>query len=338
MLQPARGRGRRGCRSGTRGRTRLLPYGGTMTVDSRERGGPGRTMTEPVTTFTKRLRRGRARVDPGRSADVHPRGSFLPRGGSVRRRPDARVPLRGGAGRRQHTSSRGPLVLAARRGPRRRPRASFAACTPDGRIGRRTAALAAPSRRVPPGRFPVRRGLASARHRPELTDAVRDLGDLLVGRVAEVERQAEASGPITFTHGDASALNMRTSPDGEVASLDWEALVEGPGIVDVAWHLVSSVAPQHWDSALEAYLGGPVSRWLSRCRECRSFAFKEGHEDPRAWIVSLEEAARRISTGSLPTRTPGSGYPQVPLLTSWRVLGGCPMRPPTRQGGRPCAA
>lgn len=138
---------------------------------------------------------------------------------------------------------------------------------------------------------------ASARHRPELTDAVRDLGDSLVGRVAEVERQAEASGPITFTHGDASALNMRTSPDGEVALLDWEDYGAGPGIVDVAWHLVSSVAPQHWDSALEAY--GDASGLADALpavavQGLLSFAFKEGHEDPRAWIVSLEEAARRI--------------------------------------------
>ena len=36
---------------------------------------------------------------------------------------------------------------------------------------------------------------ASARERPELTSAVRDLGDSLVGRVAEVDERAEASGP-----------------------------------------------------------------------------------------------------------------------------------------------
>src|SRR5689334_10303094 len=61
---------------------------------------------------------------------------------------------------------------------------------------------------------------ATARTRPELTEAVRDLGDSLVSRVAEVEARAEASGPVTFTHGDASATNMRTSPTGEVALLD----------------------------------------------------------------------------------------------------------------------
>ena len=65
----------------------------------------------------------------------------------------------------------------------------------------------------------------------------------------------------------------------------------------MAWHLVSSVAPQHWDSALEAY--GDASGLADALpavavQGLLSFAFKEGHEDPRAWIVSLEEAARRI--------------------------------------------
>ena len=36
---------------------------------------------------------------------------------------------------------------------------------------------------------------AAARERPELTDTVRDLGDSLVGRAAEVERRADAERP-----------------------------------------------------------------------------------------------------------------------------------------------
>jgi hypothetical protein len=137
----------------------------------------------------------------------------------------------------------------------------------------------------------------ATRDRPELTDPVRALGDSLVGRVAEVERRAEASGPVTFTHGDASALNMRTSPDGEVALLDWEDYGAGPGIVDLAWHLVSSVAPVDWDLALTAY--GEVSGLADALpavavQGLLSFAFEEGHDDAREWVVSLEEAARRI--------------------------------------------
>lgn len=138
---------------------------------------------------------------------------------------------------------------------------------------------------------------ASARHRPELTGSVRDLGDSLVGRVPEVERRAEASGPVTFTHGDASALNMRTSPDGEVAVLDWEDYGAGPGIVDLAWHLISSVAPEDWDTALAAYgdtTGLSDALPSVAVQGLLSFAFEEGHGDAGEWVVALEEAARRI--------------------------------------------
>jgi thiamine kinase-like enzyme len=138
---------------------------------------------------------------------------------------------------------------------------------------------------------------ATARRRPELTDAVRDLGDALVGRVAEVEARAEASGPVTFIHGDASATNMRTSPAGEVALLDWEDYGAGPGVVDLAWHLVSSVPPDAWDSAIAAY--GDTSGLRDALpavavQGLLSFAFQEGHEDATAWVAGLDEAARRI--------------------------------------------
>jgi hypothetical protein len=138
---------------------------------------------------------------------------------------------------------------------------------------------------------------ATARERPELTDPVRHLGDSLVGRVAEVEQRAGASGPVTFTHGDASALNMRTSPDGEVAVLDWEDYGAGPGSVDLAWHLVSSVAPDDWDLALAAY--GDTSGFFDALPSVAvqgllSFAFEEGRDDAREWVEALEEAASRM--------------------------------------------
>jgi hypothetical protein len=138
---------------------------------------------------------------------------------------------------------------------------------------------------------------ASARERPELTPTVRDLGDSLVGRVAEADARAEASGPPTFTHGDASALNMRTSAEGEVALLDWEDYGAGPGIVDLAWHLVSSVAPPDWDVALTAYgdtSGLAEALPSAAVQGLLSFAFEEGHDDSVEWVESLEEVTRRI--------------------------------------------
>jgi thiamine kinase-like enzyme len=137
----------------------------------------------------------------------------------------------------------------------------------------------------------------TARERPELTSAVRELGDSLVGRVAEAERRVDACGPVTLTHGDASALNMRTSPDGEIALLDWEDYGTGPGIADLAWHLLSSVAPAEWDLALAAYgdtAGLAEVLPAVAVQALLSLAFGEGRDDAAAWVESLEEAVRRI--------------------------------------------
>jgi hypothetical protein len=139
---------------------------------------------------------------------------------------------------------------------------------------------------------------ASARNRSDLTSQVRNLGDDLVGQVRAVEERAEASGPHTLVHGDASARNMRTSPAGEVALLDWEDLGVGPGVCDLGWFLVSSVEPHSWDRTIAAY-GNPsrlsealpavvVQGLLSLADE------EEGSADARKWIARLAEASRRI--------------------------------------------
>ena len=49
---------------------------------------------------------------------------------------------------------------------------------------------------------------------------------------------------------------MRTGPDGQVALLDWEDVSAAPGVVDLAWLLVSSVEPARWDEVSAAY--GPA--------------------------------------------------------------------------------
>jgi hypothetical protein len=55
--------------------------------------------------------------------------------------------------------------------------------------------------------------------RAELTAAVRVLGERLVGNVARAERAINTAGPLTLVHGDASLLNMRTGPGGQVVLL-----------------------------------------------------------------------------------------------------------------------
>ena len=58
---------------------------------------------------------------------------------------------------------------------------------------------------------------------------------------------------LTLVHGDASAQNLRTGPGGEVAFLDWEDVSAAPGMLDLAWFLVSSVRSERWNEAVDAY-------------------------------------------------------------------------------------
>jgi Phosphotransferase enzyme family len=89
--------------------------------------------------------------------------------------------------------------------------------------------------------------------RADIPAAVADMGSRLVGHVCASEQAISGAGPITLAHGDASAANMRTSADGEVALLDWEDVSAAPGICDLAWLLLSSVEPVRWDEVIAAY-------------------------------------------------------------------------------------
>ena len=52
----------------------------------------------------------------------------------------------------------------------------------------------------------------------------------------------------------------------EIALLDWEDVSAAPGIADLGWLLVSSVAPARWDEVIAAY-GTPagLARGAARC-------------------------------------------------------------------------
>jgi Ser/Thr protein kinase RdoA (MazF antagonist) len=75
----------------------------------------------------------------------------------------------------------------------------------------------------------------------------------LVGNVVAAEHQITAAGPLTLVHGDASAPNLRISPDGEIALLDWEDVSAAPGVLDLGWFLLSSVDPEVWPATIAAY-------------------------------------------------------------------------------------
>jgi len=134
--------------------------------------------------------------------------------------------------------------------------------------------------------------------RADLTQRVRMLGERLAGRVAGSERAIGLAGPRTLVHGDASLLNMRTGPGGEVALLDWEDVSAAPGVLDLAWLLVSSVEPARWDEVIAAY--GPAS---SLARVLPAVAVQgllsmsdapAGSADATAWICRLDAAAHRL--------------------------------------------
>ena len=88
--------------------------------------------------------------------------------------------------------------------------------------------------------------------RGDLPGRVVDAGRSFVGRVGELELLEGTAGPLTLIHGDASARNVRTSPAGEVALLDWEDVRLACGAVDLAWWLLTSVEPDGWDAVIEA--------------------------------------------------------------------------------------
>jgi thiamine kinase-like enzyme len=138
----------------------------------------------------------------------------------------------------------------------------------------------------------------SLRARRDLTDRARRLGDSLVGRVVEAERDAERAGPPTLTHGDASFNNMRTSPSGEIALLDWEDFGLGPGTSDLAWLLISSADPREWDAGIDAYAEATGLATALRAATVQAFlslnAEDEGSKDALSWVANIDEASRRM--------------------------------------------
>ena len=136
--------------------------------------------------------------------------------------------------------------------------------------------------------------------RADLTSPVRALGERLVGRVANSERAISLAGPVTLAHGDASLLNMRTSLDGQVALLDWEDVSAVPGVLDLAWLLVSSVQPAQWDQVIAAY--GPAAGLMQVLPAVAVQGLLSLSDTPAdsaeatGWIRRLEAAAGRLST------------------------------------------
>jgi aminoglycoside phosphotransferase (APT) family kinase protein len=132
----------------------------------------------------------------------------------------------------------------------------------------------------------------------DLTPPVRAFGERLVGHVADAEQAASHAAATTLVHGDASMPNMRTSPDGEIALLDWEDVSAGPGAGDLAWMLVSSVDPVRWDEAIDAY--GQTDGLAQVLPAVMVQGFLSLADTPSrtpeaaAWVERLDAASRRL--------------------------------------------
>lgn len=134
------------------------------------------------------------------------------------------------------------------------------------------------------------------RDRSEFSPNLLTLGDSLAGALAGLEREESVLPHRTLIHGDAALGNVRTSPTGEIAFLDWEDVRVTQGEADLAWLLVSSVDGDLWSAVLEAYSPQPDT-FLAALRgaAAQGVLSLSDHPDnsPEAlgWVARLEVAA-----------------------------------------------
>lgn len=126
------------------------------------------------------------------------------------------------------------------------------------------------------------------------------MGARLAGRVTEAADRVRNGGLVTLVHGDASVQNMRTGPDGEVVLLDWEDVSAAPGVLDVAWLLVSSTDPARWDEVIKAYgPAGPIAEVLPAVIVQGLLSLSNTpprSADAVGWIFRLAAAADRLGS------------------------------------------
>ena len=136
----------------------------------------------------------------------------------------------------------------------------------------------------------------SGRH--DLSPRVRRFGSEMVGHVAGAERTRGGDGRLTLVHGDASGRNQRTSPTGEIVFLDWEDVGLSDGIADIAWFLVSSVAPERWREVIDAYPDTSGLRAVLPAAMVQGLfslsGTEDGSKDAHGWLQRLEAAASRL--------------------------------------------
>lgn len=132
--------------------------------------------------------------------------------------------------------------------------------------------------------------------RPDVSQTLREAGWRFVGKVEALEREEVSIGRRTLIHGDASLRNVRTSPKGQVAFVDWEDVRLACGAIDLTWLLVSSVEPRRWDEVAQAY--GPDEAEMRAAlphavtQGILSFCdYEPGSREACGWAARLDAAA-----------------------------------------------
>lgn len=138
--------------------------------------------------------------------------------------------------------------------------------------------------------------------REDIPPRIAELGRRLVGNVGASEQAINGAGPVTLVHGDASAANMRTSADGEIALLDWEDVSAVPGVCDLAWWLLSSVQPSQWGEVIAAYGTQAGLAAVFPAITVQGLLSLSGHPDgsvdAAGWVARLNRAVDYLQSAS----------------------------------------
>ena len=85
-----------------------------------------------------------------------------------------------------------------------------------------------------------------------LSEKQLEIGKNIITRFKEIQTNL-STGTLTLVHGDVKLANIAMSKEGEPYFLDWQYIVKGKGIQDIAFFLIESFELQDYDKILAMY-------------------------------------------------------------------------------------
>jgi beta-phosphoglucomutase-like phosphatase (HAD superfamily)/dTDP-glucose pyrophosphorylase/fructosamine-3-kinase len=85
-----------------------------------------------------------------------------------------------------------------------------------------------------------------------LSDKQLQIGKNIISRFKDIQTNL-STGSLTLVHGDVKLANIAMSKDSEPYFLDWQYIVKGKGIQDIAFFLIESFELQDYDKILTMY-------------------------------------------------------------------------------------